>query len=63
MRSLLFVPGNSEKMIAKASAGPADVIILDLEDAVRADAKPEARKVVVATCERAALMRRKPKAA
>ena len=35
MRSLLFVPGNSEKMIAKASAGPADVIILDLEDAVR----------------------------
>lgn len=49
MRSLLFVPGNSEKMIAKASAGPADVIILDLEDAVRPDAKPEARKVVVQT--------------
>jgi citrate lyase subunit beta/citryl-CoA lyase len=48
MRSLLFVPGNSEKMIAKASASVADVIILDLEDAVRADAKPEARKVVVA---------------
>jgi citrate lyase subunit beta / citryl-CoA lyase len=49
MRSLLFVPGNSEKMIAKASTGPADVIILDLEDAVRADAKPEARKVVAET--------------
>ena len=49
MRSLLFVPGNSEKMIAKASAGAADVIILDLEDAVRADAKPEARKVVAET--------------
>lgn len=47
MRSLLFVPGNSAKMIAKATASPADVIILDLEDAVHPDAKPEARKVVV----------------
>ena len=53
MRSLLFVPGNSEKMIAKASASPADVIILDLEDAVRANAKPEARKVVVETLAKA----------
>ena len=49
MRSLLFVPGNSAKMIAKAAAGSADVIILDLEDAVRPDAKPEARKIVVET--------------
>ena len=47
MRSLLFVPGNSAKMIAKASASAADVIILDLEDAVHPDAKPEARKLVV----------------
>lgn len=47
MRSLLFVPGNSAKMIAKAAASPADVVILDLEDAVHPDAKPEARKVVV----------------
>ena len=47
MRSLLFVPGNSAKMIGKASASAADVIILDLEDAVHPDAKPEARKVVV----------------
>jgi len=47
MRSLLFVPGNSAKMIAKASAGAADVLILDLEDAVHPDAKPEARKVAV----------------
>jgi citrate lyase subunit beta/citryl-CoA lyase len=47
MRSLLFVPGNSAKMIAKASACTADVIILDLEDAVHPDAKPEARKIVV----------------
>jgi citrate lyase subunit beta/citryl-CoA lyase len=47
MRSLLFVPGNSARMIAKASASAADVVILDLEDAVHPDAKPEARKVVV----------------
>lgn len=47
MRSLLFVPGNSTKMIAKAFASAADVIILDLEDAVHPDVKPEARKVVV----------------
>jgi citrate lyase subunit beta/citryl-CoA lyase len=47
MRSLLFVPGNSAKMIAKASASAADAIILDLEDAVHPDAKPEARNVVV----------------
>jgi citrate lyase subunit beta/citryl-CoA lyase len=47
MRSLLFVPGNSAKMIAKAAASHADVVILDLEDAVHPDAKPEARKVVV----------------
>jgi citrate lyase subunit beta/citryl-CoA lyase len=46
MRSLLFVPGNSAKMIAKAAASPTDVIILDLEDAVYPDAKPEARKMV-----------------
>ncbi|QDF38805.1 CoA ester lyase [Bradyrhizobium symbiodeficiens] len=47
MRSLLFVPGNSAKMISKATASSADVIILDLEDAVHPDAKPEARKIVV----------------
>ena len=47
MRSLLFVPGNSAKMIAKAEASGADVIILDLEDAVHPDARPEARRIVV----------------
>ena len=39
MRSLLFVPGNSAKMIAKAEASGADIIILDLEDAVHPDAQ------------------------
>ncbi len=42
-RSLLFVPGDSEKKIAKSETVPADLIIFDLEDAVAADARPEAR--------------------
>ncbi len=46
MRSLLFVPGHSAKMIAKAAASGADVLILDLEDAVHPDAKSAARQVV-----------------
>ena len=46
MRSLLFVPGNSAKMMAKAAASGADVIILDLEDAVHPDSKPAARRLV-----------------
>src|SRR5712664_776985 len=48
MRSLLFVPGNSAKMMAKATASGADVLIFDLEDAVRPDSKPVARQLVTA---------------
>ncbi len=43
MRSLLFVPGGSAKMLAKAASSDADAVILDLEDAVRPDLKNEAR--------------------
>ena len=46
MRSLLFVPGNSAKMMAKAASSGADVLIFDLEDAVHPDAKPAARQSV-----------------
>lgn len=46
MRSLLFVPGHSTKMMAKAAASGADVIIFDLEDAVHPDSKPAARQLV-----------------
>ena len=42
-RSLLFVPGDSDKKIAKSTSVPADLIIFDLEDAVAAEARPEAR--------------------
>ena len=48
MRSLLFVPGNSAKMMAKAAASGADVIVFDLEDAVHPDSKPAARPLVAA---------------
>jgi citrate lyase subunit beta/citryl-CoA lyase len=43
MRSLLFVPGDSERKLAKSLGSGADVLILDLEDSVAADRKPQAR--------------------
>lgn len=46
MRSWLFAPGDSEKKMGKALDGPADVILLDLEDAVAAENKPLARQLV-----------------
>lgn len=46
MRSLLFVPGDSERKLTKALESGADALILDLEDSVAADAKPRARGMV-----------------
>lgn len=43
MRSLLFVPADSEKKLPKALASAADVVILDLEDSVALADKPKAR--------------------
>ena len=43
MRSLLFVPADSEKKLPKALAAGADVVILDLEDSVALADKPRAR--------------------
>jgi len=45
MRSLLFVPGDSQKKLEKAVTSGADVLLIDLEDSVALDAKPEARRV------------------
>jgi (3S)-malyl-CoA thioesterase len=42
-RSLLFVPASNSRAIAKARALDADMIILDLEDSVRAEDRPSAR--------------------
>lgn len=49
MRSLLFVPADSERKIGKALASGADAVILDLEDSVSLDAKPAARKIAAST--------------
>ncbi len=49
MRSLLFVPGDDEKKIAKGLASGADALILDLEDSVAAARKAAARQCVLAT--------------
>jgi citrate lyase subunit beta/citryl-CoA lyase len=46
MRSLLFVPADSERKIPKALAAGADVVILDLEDSVAPADKPKARRLV-----------------
>jgi citrate lyase subunit beta/citryl-CoA lyase len=43
MRSLLFVPGDSPRKLAKGLESAADALILDLEDSVAADRKAEAR--------------------
>jgi citrate lyase subunit beta / citryl-CoA lyase len=48
MRSMLFVPGDSEKKFQKAMGVGADALILDLEDSVAAEQKPEARKITAA---------------
>src|SRR5512147_945565 len=43
-RSALFMPGSNTRAMEKARALPADVIILDLEDAVAPGAKADARE-------------------
>lgn len=45
MRSLLFVPGDSEKKLEKAFSCDADAVIVDLEDSVAPQAKRAARAV------------------
>lgn len=45
-RSLHFVPGGNERMLARALTLPADGLILDLEDAVPPDRKAATRPVV-----------------
>ena len=46
-RALLFTPGNRAERFAKAAATGADALILDLEDAVAAPAKDEARAILI----------------
>lgn len=46
MRSVFYIPGNNEKMLAKAPTIPADIITLDLEDSVPPAEKVRAREMV-----------------
>ncbi len=46
MRSVMYIPGNNPKMIAKAPEIPADIITFDLEDAVPPAEKETARQLV-----------------
>ncbi|MDN5362587.1 MAG: citrate lyase subunit beta / citryl-CoA lyase [Moorella sp. (in: firmicutes)] len=46
MRSILYVPGNNPKMVAKAPTFPADIITLDLEDSVPPAEKENARNII-----------------
>jgi len=46
-RSLLYVPANNERFVAKAHVRGADAVILDLEDGVPAPERPAARAALV----------------
>ncbi len=52
LRSLLFVPGDSERKFAKAQASGADALILDLEDSVAPAQKAAARAHVASLLEK-----------
>ena len=45
-RSWLFAPGDSEKKMTKAMDGTADIVLIDLEDAVAPESKEAARPLV-----------------
>jgi citrate lyase subunit beta/citryl-CoA lyase len=47
-RSYLFAPGHNAKLLARVFDAGADAVMLDLEDAVPADAKATARQMVAA---------------
>ena len=46
LRSLLFVPGDSEAKLTKSKGLSADALILDLEDSVAAERKSVARRLI-----------------
>lgn len=48
LRSALFVPGDSERKLAKAADGDADLVVFDLEDAVVPERRGIARELVAA---------------
>jgi citrate lyase subunit beta/citryl-CoA lyase len=54
LRSLLFVPGNQAKMLAKAETVAADIVVPDLEDSVPDAEKANARAITASSLPRLA---------
>ena len=61
MRSLLFVPADSDKKLAKGLTSGADALIVDLEDSIAPDRKEEARKTALAFLKEAADAKIRPR--
>src|SRR5438270_11845776 len=51
VRSILFLPASNPRAIAKARRAGSDLVVLDLEDAVKAEDKAEARSAAVEAVE------------
>ena len=47
VRSVLFLPASNPRAIAKARESAADLVVLDLEDAVKPEDKESARAAAV----------------
>src|SRR5438309_438232 len=47
VRSILFLPASNPRAVAKAREAGADLVVLDLEDAVPAEDKESARKAAI----------------
>ncbi len=61
VRSALFVPGDSEKKLAKAMASGADALLLDLEDSVALSNKQRAREITTAFLKDAVTKSKRPR--
>jgi citrate lyase subunit beta/citryl-CoA lyase len=61
MRSLLFVPADGGKKLDKAMASGTHAVIIDLEDSVTTDRKPEARKLALAFLKEAGKAKQRPR--
>ncbi len=61
MRSLLFVPGDDERKLAKGLGSGADCLLIDLEDSVAPARKAEARRLAAAFIREAAQAKGRPR--